>query len=164
LIAAKNLRRLEDGPVGGSLLYFGDELIGQAMDAPLPPAGGWNLARIADLTLAQVAYQAINEQRVWLPSMNRADAVNISITTVESIGEVGPIHRDINGTNPDGSIRGPFDTPSITPSSVPAYPVLWAHDAERERTMQFDADCEGIPRRGASRQQQADIDQKVTNI
>jgi hypothetical protein len=148
LIAAKNLRRLEDGPVGGSLLYFGDELIGQAMDAPLPSEGGWNLARIADLTLAQVAYQAINEGRVWLPSMNKSNAVSLPITTVEDIGEVGPIHRDINGTNPDGSIRGPFDTPSITPGSVPTYPVLWAHEADRERTMQFDADCEGVPRRG----------------
>jgi hypothetical protein len=164
LIAGQNLRRLEDGPMGGSLLYSGDELIGQAMDAPLPSEGGWNLARIADLALAQVAYQAINEKRVWLPQMKKSDAVSIPINTVENIGEVGPIHRNINGTNPDGSIRGPFDTPSITPGSVPTYPVLWAHEADRERTMLFDADCEGVPRRGATRQEQDDIDQKVASV
>src|SRR5205085_5858933 len=52
LTAAKNLQRLEDGPTGGTPLYFGDDLIGQAMDAPLPASGEWNLARIADLSLA----------------------------------------------------------------------------------------------------------------
>ena len=39
LVASKNMRRLEDGPVGGSPLYFGDDRVGYALDAPLPPAG-----------------------------------------------------------------------------------------------------------------------------
>lgn len=164
LIAGANLRRLEDGPLGGTPLYFGDDLIGQAMDAPLPETGIWNLARIADLSLAQVAYQLVSEQRVWLPTMAVADAVHIPITTVGQIGELGPIHRDINGTNPDRSFRGPFDTPPITPGSVPTYPVLWAHDAQRERTIMFDADCEGVSRRGATPQEQAALDLKVRNV
>jgi hypothetical protein len=96
--------------------------------------------------------------------MAKSDAVNISITTVEKVGEVGPIHRDINGTNPNGSIRGPFDTPSTMPGSVPTYPVLWSHDAERERTMSFDADCEGIIRKAATAQEQVAIDLKVKSI
>ena len=36
------MRRLEDRPVGGNPLYFGDDRVGYALDAPLPPAGEWN--------------------------------------------------------------------------------------------------------------------------
>jgi len=55
LVAGKTLRSLEDGPVGSTPLHFGDEVVGQVLDAPLPAAGGWNLSRIADLSLAQSA-------------------------------------------------------------------------------------------------------------
>jgi hypothetical protein len=164
VIAGKNLRRLGDGPMGGTPLYFGNDVIGQAMDAPLPASGGWNLARIADLSLAQAAYQLANEKRIWLPTMSKSDATNIPITTVENIGELGPIHRDINGKTPQGGIRGPFDIPSVKPSSIPTYPVLWSHDANRERTMSFDADCEGIPRRGSTAAEQAALALKVASI
>lgn len=164
LIGGKNLRRLEDGPMGGTLLYFGNDVIGQAMNAPLPASGGWNLARIADLSLAQAAYQLANEKCVWLPTMSKPDATNIAITTVQEIGEIGPIDRDINGRTPQGGIRGPFDTPPVEPGSVPTYPVLWSHDADRERTMSFDADCEGIPRRGATAAERAALALKVASV
>jgi hypothetical protein len=164
LIGEGNVRRLEDGPMGGTPLYFGDDVIGQAMDAPLPASGGWHLARIADLSLAQAAYQLAQEKRVWLPTMNKSDATNVPITTVEKIGDIGPIHRDINGRNPRGGIRGPFDTPSIRASSVPTYPVLWSHHANRERTMSFDADCEGIPRRGATAAERSALALKVASV
>lgn len=164
LIAGKNLRRLEDGPLGGTLLSFGDDVIGQALDAPLPGSEGWNLSRIADLSLAQTAYQLTHERRVWLPTMTESDAVGFPITTVEKIGEIGPIHRDINGTNPSGSIRGPFDIKDVKAGSAPSYPVLWAHDAERERTMAFEGDSEGIARRGKTTQEQAALDLKVADV
>jgi hypothetical protein len=164
LIAGGNIRRLEDGPVAGTPFYFGNDLIGQAMNAPLPASGGWNLARIADLSLAQTAYQLANEKRVWLPTMRKSDAINIGITTVGEIGEIGPIHRDINGRTPKGGIRGPFDTPPVTPGNVPTYPVLWSHDANRERAMSFDADCEGIPRHGATAAERAALALKVASI
>jgi hypothetical protein len=164
LIGGKNLRRLEDGPMGGTLLYFGNDVIGQAMNAPLPASGEWNLARIADLSLAQAAYQLANEKRVWLPTMSKSDAINIAITTVEEIGEIGPIDRDINGRTPQGGIRGPFDTPPVEPGSVSTYPVLWSHDADRERTMSFDADCEGIPRRGSTAAERAALALKVASV
>ena len=51
MIESKNLRRLEDGPVNGTPLRLGGEVIGQALDAPLPVSGGWNVSRIADLSL-----------------------------------------------------------------------------------------------------------------
>jgi hypothetical protein len=108
LISGENLRRLEDGPMGGSAIAFGDEVIGHAMSAPLPDSGGWNLARIADLSLAQAAYQLANENRVWLPTMNRTEAVNVPITTVGQIGEIGPYHSDVSGDTSTGTIRGPL--------------------------------------------------------
>ena len=76
-------------------LYFGEEMIGQAIDAPLPTSGGWNLSRIADLSLAQAAYQLAHEERIWLPTMTKSKAVEVPITTVEAIGKIGPYHADI---------------------------------------------------------------------
>lgn len=164
LIADGNIRHLEDGPVGGSFLRFGHEIIGQVLDAPLPDSGGWNLARIADLSLAQAAYQLTTEKNLWLPTMSRSEVVEIPITTVAAIGEVGPYHADINGLTSTGGIRGPFDISPVRPNSVPTFPVLWAHDAKRERTMVFDADGEGIPRQGLSPGDQEAIDAKVARI
>jgi len=164
LVGGKNLHRLEDGPTGGTFLQFGNDVIGQAMNAPLPASGGWNLARIADLSLAQAAYQLAIEKRIWLPTMSKSDATSIPITTVEKIGEIGPIDRDINGRTPQGSIRGPFDIAPIKAKSAPTYPVLWSHDADRERTMSFDADCEGIPRRGSTAAERAALALKVASV
>jgi hypothetical protein len=164
LMAEKNIRRLEDGPMGGTPLYFGDDVIGQAMDAPLPLHGGWNLGRIADLSLAQAAYQLAQQKRVWLPMMNQTDAIEIAITTVEKIGDIGPIHRDINGTNADGSLRGPFEITPVNSDQVPTYPALWSHDADRERTMSFNEDCQGIPRRGGSADEKTALAKKVEGV
>ena len=164
LIESKNLRRLEDGPVNGTFLHFGDEVIGQALDAPLPVSGGWNLSRIADLSLAQTAYQLINKKSIWLPTMNKSEIVDIPLTTVAKIGEIGPYHADINGNTSTGGIRGPFDIFPIKPNSVPTYPVLWSHDAESERAMSFEGDCEGFPRQGSRSGEQVVVDLKVASI
>jgi hypothetical protein len=90
------------------------------------------LGRIADLSLAQSAYQLADEHRLWLPGMDKSQAIGIPVITVAAIGETGPIHRDINGKNPDGSIRGPFSIKDAKAGSVPTYPALWAHDAKRD--------------------------------
>ena len=164
LIESKNLRRLEDGPVSGTPLHFGDEVIGQALDAPLPVSGGWNLSRIADLSLAQTAYKLINKKSIWLPTMNKSEIVDIPLTTVAKIGEIGPYHADISGNTSTGGIRGPLDISPITQNRVPTYPVLWSHDAERERTMSFEGDCEGLPRQGSRSGEQAIVDLKVASI
>jgi hypothetical protein len=145
-LQAGSLRRLEDGPVGGSLFHFGDDIIGYALDAPLPEEGSWNLARIKDGALAQVAYQMTNYGRVWLPSVTKKDAVPVPLVPVSGIGKVGPYHSDINGNTPDGGIRGPFSIGPLKTETAPTYPVLWSHDAQRERCMQFEADSEGIIR------------------
>jgi hypothetical protein len=163
LIDGKKLRRLEDGPVGGTQLYFGDDAIGQALDVPLPESGVWNLARIADLSLAQTAYQLTNENRIWLPGMSKSDAITIPITTLGT-GKTGPIDRDIDGVNPNGAIRGPFEIVSVKVGAVPTYPALWEHNADRERAMCFEGDSEGIPRKAPKPEQQEALAEKVEAV
>ena len=164
VIESTSLRRLEDGPVNGTPLHFGNEVIGQVLDAPVPASGGWNLSRIADLSLAQSAYQLGNKKNIWLPTMNRSEIVDIPMTTVENVGEIGPYHADINGNTSTGGIRGPFNISPITPNRVPTYPVLWSHNAERERTMLFGGDSEGVPRQAPTLEEQAIVDLKVRKI
>ncbi len=147
-LQAGNLRKLEDGPMGGSLFHFGDDVIGYAMDAPLPEEGPWNLARIKDGALAQVAYQMTNHGRVWLPGVVKKNAIPVSVVPVSTIGKVGPYHSDVNGNTPNGGIRGPFRIEPLKTKGAPTYPVLWSHDAQRERCMEFEADSEGIIRQG----------------
>ena len=164
LVASKNMRRLEDGPVGGSPLYFGDDRVGYALDAPLPPAGEWNPVRIADLSIAQSAYQMITHHRLWLPSMNEADALPIPITNVEAIGKIGPYHADINGKQPDGSIRGPFDVEPVKSGDVPTHPVIWAHSAENQRSISCPGESQGIPRKSKSKHERTIINEKVAKV
>ncbi len=162
LLQDKAIRRIEGSPVGGTRITLGQELVGQAIDAPLPKSGGWKLARIVDFSLAQSAYHLSANRQVWLPRQTKP--VAIAMTAVGQIGDIGPVHRDINGTNPDGSIRGPFEIRSLRPDGVPTYPVLWAHNNRRERTLKFEADREGIPRRVDSAEVQSVIDEKAAKV
>ncbi|MCH7519473.1 MAG: hypothetical protein IH964_10670 [Candidatus Dadabacteria bacterium] len=163
LITDKNIRSLEDGPIGGTLLHFGDDLIGQAVEAS-PASGGWHLSRIADVALAQAAYQIVSEKRVWLPGMNKSEAVDIPMTTVAAIGKIGPYHADINGLTSTGGIRGPFVVEKVRPKSAPTYPVIWSHDAKSQRSLSFDGESEGLPRKGSTTKEQEVVDRKVASI
>lgn len=116
------------------------------------------------MSLAQIAYQLANEKRVWLPTMDKVETTELPITTVETIGEIGPYHADIDGITSDGGIRGPFEVSQATTKGASTYPVLWSHDASNERTMLFDADSEGSPRRGSTTKEQASVDLKVKSI
>ena len=158
------LRKLEDGPVSGSLFHFGDDAIGYAMDTPLPEKGPWNLVRIKDGALAQAAYQMVNNGLIWLPGMIKNSAIPIVITKVSGIGKIGPLHMDINYNNSSGGIRGPFLVEPLKPKSAPTYPVLWSHDAKRERCMEFEADSEGIIRQGKDAAEDKFAQEKASRI
>ncbi len=162
LIKNKAIRPLEGSPVGGTHITLGQELVGQAIDAPLPKLGSWKLARIVDFSLAQCAYQLADNCQVWLPAQN--SPIKIPISKVGTFGETGPIGRDINGTNPDGSIRGPFELRQLRPDGIPTYPVLWAHNLQRERTLMFEADREGVPRHVNSIELQREVNEKSAQV
>jgi hypothetical protein len=155
---------LEDGPVGGTPIRFGDDIVGHAVEAPLPKEGGWHLGRSSDISLAQTAYQLCERERVWLPTMNECDSVTIPITSIGKIGQVGPYHSDISGNTASGSVRGPFSIAMVEAGTTPTYPVLWSHDAERERNMEFVGESEGMVRRGSNRAEELAIRQKVATI
>jgi len=156
-----SLRKLEDGPAGGTPILIGNQMVGQAIDAPVN--GGWNLARVRDFALAQTAHQLENG-RLWLPAMKKTEICTIPVTVVSKIGKIGPYHSDINGRTQNGGIRGPFDIHPLQPKSAPTYPALWAHDAEREYSMSFAGDSEAIPVRGETKADRMMIEQKVENI
>ncbi len=165
LIDSKTLRHLEDGPVGGTPLRFGNDVIGQAIEAPIPQCGDmWNPSRVADLSLAQAAYQIASINRIWLPAMQESEAISVPIVTVRAIGAVGPYHADINFSTSSGGIRGPFIISDVQKGSAPTYPALWKHDATRETTLSFDADSEAQPRQAKSAKEKALIDHKVEAI
>ena len=157
------LRRLEDGPIGGNTIFFGDDKVGQAIDAPLPAGGGWKLARIVDLSLAQCAYQLASEKRLWLPTQTEADVFELPIKTVRGVGTIGPYHLQVSKTQRDGQ-RRPFNLQPLLSRDIPTYPVLSAHDADRERTMVFEADHDGIPYRASSREEQIRVNMEVANV
>ena len=162
MVRKNNVRRLEDPPNGGEAIHVGNEIVGQAIDAPLPASGSWKLARIYDLSLARTAYQLAENHQVWLPTLQ--NPMRLAMSTVSQIGKIGPIGRDINGINPDGSIRGPFELRQLRADTAPTYPLLWAHDAKRERTLTFEADHEGVPHRVVSQSEQSAIHDKVFRV
>ncbi len=164
LIEGGKIRRLEDGPAGGTPIKFGTVTVGHALDSPLPESGSWYLSRITDLSLAQAAYQLAARGRVWLPRIPESGAHPIPMAKVSEVGEVGPYHADVNGTTQGGGIRGPFEVEDVIPGTVPTYPVLWSHDADRERTMAFEGESEGRPRVAKDRRSQAAVDEKRDRI
>lgn len=165
LIAGKKLRRLEDGPVGGTPIYFGNDRVGYALDALLPPFGGWNPVRIADFSLTQTAWQMTKRGKLWLPGMNEVDAPAITVTTVAKLrAKIGPYHADINGWNSNGEVRGPFDIELLKAHDEPTYPVLWAHDTEEQRMIMFPGESQGLQRKGSTKDETNMINAKVARI
>jgi hypothetical protein len=89
--------------------------------------------------------------------MSEADAYKVPITTIDRVGKIGPYHADIDGLTQTGDIRGPFEHVDATDPKTSTYPILWNHEAVRERSMSFEGDAEGIIRLGAT-------PEKVRNI
>ena len=136
------IRRLEDQPMGGTPITLGSDTVGHALDCPIPSEGSWPVVGILDLALAQAA-SGLSQGVVPLIGDPGTHEINIPITTVREIAEIGPHHMDIWGDKKDKSPQGPFTIikPPISPE--PSYPMLWAHDAERERCLVVAPDSEG---------------------
>ncbi|PSR24554.1 MAG: hypothetical protein C7B46_21010 [Sulfobacillus benefaciens] len=131
LRASDSIRRLEDGPFGGTLIKIGDEVWGSVASIPINWGPGWTGARIADFSLAQWIYRLVEQGQVWLPGLPESSARPIRVTRFGDVAQLGPLHRDINGPSP----RGSLDIRARLFNEVATYPVLWAHDAQRETTL-----------------------------
>ena len=80
------------------------------------------------------------------------------MTSLGALGARGLLHRDINGVERRAgswgknvtdeaweTFRGPFDVVPVR-TVEPTFPVLWGHDADRERRLIVEPDSEGVVR------------------
>ena len=134
------VRRLEDGPYGGSPLLVGEEPVGETIAASRLQVGEtWGAVRLADYSLTQTAY-ALSQSELWLPG--NASSIDLKTAFLGDVGRLGTYHLDIIGPYP----RGPFD--KATASQTPTYPSLWNHDAKRETKLVCDPDSQLLVRQG----------------
>lgn len=164
-IKAHGLRKIEDAPVGGTLIQIGNDVVGHALEAPLPDGAPWEVCRIVDFSLAQAAWRLVESHEVWLPGMPKVHTQALPLARIgDMTALIGPYHADINWGGSGGKIRGPFKVvPTANPDSV-TDPILWAHDANRERTICFGADSEGVVRPGKDPAEQELILEKVNAV
>ena len=138
---ARAVCRLSPEVRHGRICVGNREIIGAYIRAPLNQGG---CASLRETGLADSAL-GLMEKNLRLP---RGYTVPLMMTNLEAIGKRGLYHIDISGNQSDGSPRGPFKIVPI--QGVPEYPVLWGHDAERERGLVVQPDREGRVRAGCS--------------
>ena len=161
-IQSGDVRRLDDGPLGTTPLMLGDEYCGHLLDCPLPDDGPWPLVGVADVELAQVAYRLAHGQLASIGQSTTAHT-EIPVALIGEVAERGPVHRDIDRTERDGTVRGPFERRGIT-SGAPSYPMLWAHDAKKERSLVVEPDQEGQIKSVDARSGQQAVNEKADRI
>ena len=118
----------------GRLCIGDSEIVGTYICAPLSQGGCASLRKtgLADTALGFL------DQTLRLP---QGYAAPLATTFLRSLGDKGLVDRDISGKTSNGKPRGPFEIIAI--QGVPQYPVLWGHDAERERSLVVPPDSEG---------------------
>ena len=125
LLNGSLVRRIEDGPYGGTRLLVGEELAGETITAPRNAGGeGWGAVRLSDYSLAQTAY-ALSDSKLWLPRME--SALELKVAMLSDIGRRGWHDINIAGS------AGPFTKASSSPTST--YASLWSHNAQQETRM-----------------------------
>ena len=134
------IRRLSDGPYGGTQIRCGDVILGERLIGnKIEPGATWGTVRINDYSLCQTAF-ALTQSRLELPGSGIA--LRLKTTSLAQIGALGLVHRDITGPRP----RGPFD---LSPARENAtYSALWNHDATKEKRLVCEPDAELIVRIG----------------
>ena len=121
-------------------LYIGNrETIGTYIRAPLSQGG---CASLRETTLAEAAIR-LTEGMLRLP---HGYVAPLPIICLGDVGNRGLLDRDLTGKNSNGTPRGPFNQVSI--QGMPQYPMLWRHNAPRERSLVVAPDNEGEVRLG----------------
>ena len=136
---ARAVRRIPPQDRQGRLCVGDSETLGTYIRAPLSQGG---CASLRETTLADTGL-GLAERMLRLP---RGYSKKLPTTHLGIIGKTGLLDRDISGKTSNGGPRGPFDIVSI--QGVPEYPVLWSHNAKRERSLVVQPDSEGEVRPG----------------
>lgn len=142
---ARGVARVAPGATAGKVRLGTEEVAGSFIRAPLGESG---CAGVAEEGLAEFM-MALRGGRLKLPRMK--DQV-LPVAKLGDLGVRGLVHRDISGMQAGGSDtpRGPFDVRPLDPArlAATAYPMLWTHAAERERTLVIVPDSQGVVRAG----------------
>ncbi len=147
ILALRDASTGENADDDRARLYVGSSSYGVLWQGQLPESGPWPLVGLADTGLAEVAASLSEGNLVQLGQPN-AQLLRIPIARVRDIAGRGPIDRDIDGDAYDGTPRGPFRRLTPPVSAYPVYPMLWAHNARRERRLVVEPDAEGEIKRG----------------
>ena len=131
-------KRLEMGTDAEKIRFAGSHEAGSVFRSK-----GWNGVGIREPLLA-VFMNSLAEGNLLLPRI--VSAVSLPVCELGNLGRRGFLHRDINGRTSDGEARGPLDIEALTRS--PEYPVLWKHNASRERQLIVAPDRQGRSRAG----------------
>lgn len=111
------------------------QLVGQVICTGLDNLG---IAGTRHAGMIFSAMTGLTEQaRLVLPRMRHREAPEVPITRLGELGQRGLYHLDINGTAP----RGAFDV--VSEGGNQEYPVLWNHDASREKCLVVQPDSRG---------------------
>ena len=118
-----------------ALIFVGEKEAGCFIRATLADGGCASLKEpsIADSMLS------LDRGSVRLPRTKERHRVPI-----KAVGELGV--KGFHDMQITGKANGPFDV--IVRRDAPSYPMLWGHDADRERRLVVEPDSEGRVRRG----------------
>ena len=130
------VRKIEDGPFGGTPLMIGAELAGETIAAPYG-GSNWGAVRLSDCSVAQTAY-AIYQSRLWLPGL--VAPVELKVATLSDVGKRGWHDINIAGSS------GPFTKAPPSPTST--YPALWSHNAKQETRLVCQPDSQLLVKPG----------------
>ena len=141
ILSAGEIRGIEDGPYGGTLLSIGSENAAEIVSSKTSGkfSTTFKAVRIKDIAVAQVAHALANAQ-LWLPTYR--EPLPIPIKALYTIGQCGLVHRLIVGP----PHPAPFTKIKYTPTA--SYPSLWNHDAKKETRMICKPDSQLSVRRG----------------
>ncbi len=120
-------------------LRAGDQPLGSYIRAPLSEGG---CAALRESALADTM-MALRRGELRMPRY--AERHPIPIAPLGRLGERGLLDRDVGNRN---DTKPPFRAPfKVVPAQgASSYPILWGHDAERERRMVVEPDSEGETR------------------
>ena len=137
---ARSVARLPEDSASGHI-RAGSQELGSYIRAPLHEGG---CAALRESALADLMF-ALRSGALKLPRYRAEHPV--PITSLGALGRRGLLHRDIGNRN-DGRppFRGPFRIRPI--QGIASYPMLWSHDAGRERCLVVEPDSEGEVRPG----------------
>ncbi|MXY41571.1 MAG: hypothetical protein F4Y62_17440 [Rhodospirillaceae bacterium] len=141
--AAELAKLVGETPSGSASGHIraGDQELGSYIRAPLDEGGCASLreSALADLMLA------LSDGELRMPRYRARHA--IPIVPLGQLGQRGLLDRDIGNRNESQPpYRGPFRVRPI--QGVASYPILWGHDADRERCILVQPDSEGEVRPG----------------